>query len=47
MLQDVFLDVRERATCVLDNFDFVHNATDGDMRFENPIDLLDLSVDGS
>ena len=47
MLQDMSLDVRERVTSALDNFDCAHADNDGDMSVEDPIDLLDSSVDGS
>ena len=47
MLQDMSFDVRERVTSALDNFDCAHADNDGDMSVEDPIDLLDSSVDGS
>lgn len=47
MLSDESADVRERVTSALDNFHYVHPENDGEMSFEDPIDLLDVSVDGS
>ena len=47
MLHDMSLDVRERVTSALDNFGCATNDNDDDMSFEDPIDLLDATVNGS
>lgn len=39
MLQDMSFDVRERVTSALDNFGCAHSDNDGEMTFEETIDL--------